>query len=692
MVNRLVDSPSLYLRKHAENPIDWWPWCDEALQTARQTDRPIFLSIGYSSCHWCTVMEGEAFSNSEIAAYMNENFLPIKVDREERPDIDSIYMQALQMLTGQGGWPLNVFLTPDELVPFYGGTYFPVEPNYGRPGFLQVLQALRRFYDQDKDKLGNVTGQVKEGLLQGAQIAGTDTLSQEMLHTGLGACARILIPSGHGTCFPMIPYASAALQGSRLGVQINSVEGSVADICQRRGLDLALGGIYDHVGGGFHRYTVDSTWTVPHFEKMLYDNGQIVEYLADLWAMGQQEPAFERGIAKTVTWLQREMISPEGYFYAAQDADSFMDGTEDEPEEGAFYVWSYRELQDILTDDELKALTERFTVTPAGNFEGKIVLQRSQPGELSSLVEQALSKLFAIRYGEGAAVDRPFPPARNNQDAKTKDWPGRIPAVTDTKMIVAWNSLMISGLARAAVALNRPDWLAMAVKAAQFIRQNQWVEGRLYRLNYEGKPQVLAQSEDHALLIKGFLDVQQAVLVFPDLVEDVDWLQVAVETQAGFDRWFWSEESGGYFNAPQDQGEDLLVRERSYQDNATPSANGVEIANLARLALLTENLTYMDRAQATLQAFGQVIEQIPRSCPSMLAGLDWFRHGTTVQTTPAHVEDLAKQYWPTTVLRLSEDLPTDAIGMVCQGMTCLKPASSLEMIQQQILQRSTMAI
>ncbi len=689
MVNRLVDSASLYLRKHAENPIDWWPWCDEALRTARQTDRPIFLSIGYSSCHWCTVMEGEAFSHPDIASYMNENFLPIKVDREERPDIDSIYMQALQMLTGQGGWPLNIFLTPEELVPFYGGTYFPIEPNYGRPGFLQVLQALRKFYDQDKDKLGNVTSQVKEGLFQGTQIAGTDTLSEELLHTGLGACTRILIPAGHGTCFPMIPYANAALQGTRLGVQINGTEGRVAEICQQRGLDLALGGIFDHVGGGFHRYTVDPTWTVPHFEKMLYDNGQIVEYLANLWAMGQQEPAFERAMATTVTWLQREMIAPEGYFYAAQDADSFVDGPEDEPEEGAFYVWSYRELQEQLSEDQLEALTENFTVIPAGNFEGNIVIQRTKAGALSPLVEQALDKLFTIRYGEGAVVDSPFPPAHDNREAKTKDWPGRTPAVTDTKMIVAWNSLMISGLARAAVALHRPGWLSIAVKVAQFIQQQQWVDGRLYRLNYEGKPQVSAQSEDYALLIKAVLDVQQAVLVFPELAQDVDWLQMAINIQGEFDRWFWSEESGGYFNTARDQGEDLLVRERSYQDNATPAANGVAISNLIRLSLLTANLTYAERAQQALRAFGQVIEQIPRACPSMLGALDWLHHGTVVRATQATTEHLSQQYWPTTVLTFSEDLPEHAIAMVCQGMTCLKPATSLETLQHQLMQRST---
>ena len=401
--------------------------------------------------------------------------------------------------------------------------------------------------------------------------------------------------------------------------------------------------------------------------------------------MDQQEPAFERAIATTVTWLQREMIAPGGYFYAAQDADSFWDAAEHEPEEGAFYTWSYQKLQDSLTEAELKALTDFFTVTPTGNFEGKIVLQRTRSGKLPSLVEQALRQLFAIRYGAGTEMDSSFSPARNNQDAKSKDWPGRIPAVTDTKMIVAWNSLMISGLARAAVVLHRPAWLSIALTAAQFIRQNQWIDGRLYRLNYEGTPQVLAQSEDYALLIKAFLDVQQAALVFPDLAEDVDWLEIAVEIQAEFDRWFWSQESGGYFNTPQDQGEALLVRERSYQDNATPSANGVAISNLVRLALLTDNLTYLDRSQAALQAFGQVMEQIPRACPSLLIALDWFQHGTTIQTTAENVRELTRQYWPTTVLKISENLPEEAIGIVCRGMTCLQPAVSLEMIQQQLL-------
>ncbi|MFW5664368.1 MAG: thioredoxin domain-containing protein, partial [Coleofasciculus sp.] len=367
MTNRLAQCQSLYLRKHAENPIDWWPWSDEALSTAKAENKPIFLSIGYSSCHWCTVMEGEAFSDPAIAQYMNANFLPIKVDREERPDIDSIYMQALQMMTGQGGWPLNIFLTPEDRVPFYGGTYFPVEPRYGRPGFLQVLQAIRRFYDVEKTKLQNFKDEILGHLQQSVLLPASGQLTAELLRQGMDKTIRIVDSGSYGPSFPMIPYADLALRGIRFE-EMTEVDAYQAS--RSRGLDLAKGGIYDHVAGGFHRYTVDATWTVPHFEKMLYDNGQIVEYLANLWSVGIKEAAFERAISGTVQWLTREMTASSGYFYAAQDADSFTEPSAAEPEEGAFYVWSYAELQQLLTAAELAELQEQFTVTSEGNFEG----------------------------------------------------------------------------------------------------------------------------------------------------------------------------------------------------------------------------------------------------------------------------------------------------------------------------------
>ena len=387
MTNRLAESQSLYLRKHAENPIDWWPWCDEALETAERENKPIFLSIGYSSCHWCTVMEGEAFSDKAIAEFMNANFLPIKVDREERPDIDSIYMQTLQMMVGQGGWPLNVFLMPDTRVPFYGGTYFPVQPRYGRPGFLQVLQQLRRYFDTETEKLRSVQADILQGLNQMAMLQAPEAGSLQenaLLTKGFEVSTRITIPDGPGTRFPMMPYAETTLRGSRFDLkESEESEFDAKQVAAQRGLDLALGGIYDHVAGGFHRYTVDPTWTVPHFEKMLYDHGQIVEYLANLWSAGVREPAFERAIAGTVEWLKREMTAPEGYFYAAQDADSFTAPEDKEPEEGAFYVWSDAQLRSLLSDAEYAELQEQFTVTSEGNFEGNNVLQRRHPGQIS---------------------------------------------------------------------------------------------------------------------------------------------------------------------------------------------------------------------------------------------------------------------------------------------------------------------
>ncbi len=698
MSNRLAQSQSLYLRKHADNPINWWPWCDEALSTARANNKPIFLSIGYSSCHWCTVMEGEAFSEPAIAQYMNANFLPIKVDREERPDIDSIYMQALQMMTGQGGWPLNVFLTPDDLVPFYGGTYFPVDPRYGRPGFLQVLQSVRRFYDVEKGKLQTFKDEILANLQQSVALQAPEELSDELLSRGIETNTGVVSAGNYGPCFPMMPYADLALRGTRFDFDS---EYDARQACAQRGLDLTKGGIYDHVAGGFHRYTVDATWTVPHFEKMLYDNGQIVEYLANLWSAGIQEAAFERAIAGTVQWIKREMTSPQGFFYAAQDADNFTDPTAAEPEEGAFYVWSYRQLEQLLTPSELAALKEEFTVTSEGNFEGHNVLQRRHSEQLSETLEKALAKLFEVRYGSKPDSLETFPPARNNHEAKTSNWPGRIPPVTDTKMIVAWNSLMISGLARAYSVFRQPEYWKLASDAANFILDNQWVQGRFHRLNYDGQPSVLAQSEDYALFIKALLDLHQASLqveqglqvsrlqVESSNLQPSNWLEKALKVQEEFDEFLWSAELGGYYNAAADSSGELLVRERSYTDNATPSANGIAIANLVRLALLTEDLQYLDQAEQSLQAFSSVMNQAPQACPSLFTALDWYRHCTLIRSGADQLTSLITQYLPASVYQLEINLPEGVVGLVCQGLTCKEPARTLERLLEQVQQSQT---
>ncbi|MEM8641799.1 MAG: thioredoxin domain-containing protein [Cyanobacteria bacterium P01_G01_bin.54] len=674
-MNRLAHSQSLYLRKHAENPIDWWPWCDEALQKAASEDRPIFLSVGYSSCHWCTVMEGEAFSDLEIAAYLNGHFVPIKVDREERPDVDSIYMQALQMLTGQGGWPLNIFLTPSDRLPFYGGTYFPMEPRYGRPGFLDLLKALDQFYHQDKAKLASIQTEVRKGLAQSVQLPSEreTRLTAELLNGGLADNTKVVARIAPGTpSFPMIPYAQCVLQGSRLPEQQPAFAAA-----QRRGDDLALGGIYDHVAGGFHRYTVDATWTVPHFEKMLYDNGQIMEYLADLWTAGMQEPAYQQAVEGTVQWLQREMRAPEGYFYAAQDADSFRMPEDGEPEEGAFYIWTEAELTQLLTEAEFHALQDCFFVSPQGNFEGSTVLQRRQGGTRSPELQAALDKLFAVRYGAPPEAIATFPPAIDNAAAKTTTWPGRIPAVTDTKMIVAWNSLMISGLARAATVFDLTLALELATQAAQFILDHQWQEGRLHRLNYNGQVAVSAQSEDYTLLIKALLDLHQAT-------QAPDWLTTAVKVQTELDEQLWDAEQGGYLNAPPQTSQELIIQERSYIDNATPAANGVAVANLVRLSLLTESVAYGDRAEQILQAFSPILKASPTACPSLVNGLDWFLHGTSVRVEAGAIAPLQRQWLPKAVYKAASDLPADAVGMVCRSFACLPPAMSPAELEQQI--------
>ena len=678
MANHLKSTQSLYLQKHVDNPINWWYWCESALAEAKQENKPIFLSIGYSSCHWCTVMEGEAFSDQAIADYLNTNFLPIKVDREERPDIDSIYMQALQMMTGQGGWPLNIFLNPEDLVPFYGGTYFPVEPKYGRPGFLEILKAIRRFYDHEPEKLAAFKTEILGNLQQSAllPVNQVNTLTKDLLHQAISVNTAVLQPNDPGRpSFPMIPYSTIALQGSRFEQESKYDPQALS---QQRGLDLALGGIYDHIGGGFHRYTVDHTWTVPHFEKMLYDNGQILEYLANLWSNGVQQPAIKRAIAGTVKWLQQEMTSPQGYFYAAQDADNFATSEEVEPEEGDFYVWSYAELEFILNESELAELQQEFIVTPQGNFEGKNVLQRLGSDVLSNSLEQALNKLFTVRYGKSATEIATFPPAKNNQEAKTKDWLGRIPPVTDTKAIAAWNSLAISGLARAYAVFKEQSYLDLATNAVRFILQNQWLDGRLQRLNYDGVATVPAQSEDYAFLIKALLDLQAAC---PD---DSQWLEHAIKVQNEFDELLWSIEIGGYYNNSTDAGKELLIRERSYMDNATPSANGIAIANLVRLSLLTDNLEYLARAQIGLQAFSSVMEKSPTACPSLFTALDWFLHGTSVKTSIDKIKQLSSHYLPTTVFRVETELPGDSVALVCQGSSCLEPATSIEQILKQI--------
>jgi uncharacterized protein YyaL (SSP411 family) len=692
MPNQLAETKSLYLRKHAHNPINWYFWGEKALNTAKNENKPIFLSIGYSSCHWCTVMENEAFSNQAIANYLNDNFIAIKIDREERPDLDSIYMQALQMMTGQGGWPLNIFITPDDLVPFYGGTYFPINPSYGRPGFLELLESINDFYHQKKDKLNAFKEQILEGLHSTTilTLSSTESLNNDLLNKGIELNTGVLNRQDFGhPRFPMIPYSNLTLQGIRLKLNHN-YDGQKLAI--QRGKDLANGGIYDHAGGGFHRYTVDATWTVPHFEKMLYDNGLIIEFLANLWSFGITKPEFKIACEGTFNWLKREMTAPEDYFYAAQDADNFATKNDDEPEEGAFYVWHYTELEQILNTEELGFLKEVFPITENGNFEGKIVLQKYEINEDSQNLEnfsqkdtdffnqlkEILDKLFKVRYGDNRQNIEIFPPVKDNEEAKNFNGKGRIPPVTDTKMITAWNSLMISGLARSYGVFGDEKYLNLATKCANFILNNQWQNNRFYRLNYNGEVSILAQSEDYAFFIKALLDL------YNNNPENNFWLDKAQQIQQEFNDYFWCIEMGGFYNNSTDNSADLLIKERSYVDNATPSANGVAIANLVRLGLVTENTEYLEQAYKGLQAFSAVMAKSPTACPSLINALDWYLNGKIVKSSNEQIKELISLYFPTTMYQIKTDLPNNIIGLVCQGLSCLEPALNKEHLLAQI--------
>jgi uncharacterized protein YyaL (SSP411 family) len=544
---------------------------------------------------------------------------------------------------------------------------------------LRVLQSILEIYHDRNQDIQDYKEQIVRNLHQVNKHTPVPIINDEVLANGIAKCAEVLTNRDYGTCFPMIPYANFLLRASRFGsLNPESSDNILKDKAQQRGLSLALGGIFDHVAGGWHRYTVDHTWTVPHFEKMLYDNGLIMEYLANLWMSGLQEPAIARSCELTATWLQREMLAEEGCFYASQDADS-------EGREGKFWVWSFSELKKSFSAAELDLLVQEFTISVAGNFEETNVLQRKKNGELSPEVEACLTKLFRLRYGEYSRPTDAFPVARSQADIREIDWEGRVPPVTDTKAITAWNALMISGLANAYRAFQKPIYKQLAVNAAKFILENQWIEGRLQRINYEGQATVVAQSEDYAFLIKALLDMHQAI---PE--EANFYLQQAIAIQAEFDRDFWDALSGGYFNTTSESSQHLLLRERNYQDNATPSPNGIAIANLVRIASVTEKLEYLDRAELALKRFGHVITNSPVACPSLLAAFDWFRNHTLVRTLPTQYEYLNRQYLPAVMLRLDKHLPNpDAIAIVCQGFACLEPAMSIEICDRQLLRSTT---
>ncbi len=546
--NRLIYETSPYLRQHAHNPVDWYPWGEEALRRAREEDKPILLSIGYSACHWCHVMERESFENEQIAALMNQHFVNIKVDREERPDLDALYMGAVQAMTQHGGWPLTVFLTPDG-VPFYGGTYFPPEPRHGMPGFPQVLLAVADAY---RNRRGDVVAQaarVRKFLEQANRsLPGRQDLLQEtLLSQATTAALRQLDPRyggfGGAPKFPQPMTLEFLLRAWKRWSDPQPLHAVELTLEQ-----MARGGIYDQLGGGFHRYSVDARWLVPHFEKMLYDNALLARlYLHAYQATGKV--LYRRVAEETLDYVVREMTGPHGGFYSSQDADS-------EGVEGKFYLWTPEEVAAVLGERDARAFNALYDVTPQGNFEHRSILHLERPlDEVAAELGMAPAELEAV-----VAWARPKLYAAREQRVR----PGR-----DEKVITAWNGLMLRAFAEAARVLERPDYRGLAVRNAKFVLGTLWQNGRLLRTFKDGQARIPAYLEDYALYSGGLLTLYEATF-------DPRWFRAARELADQMLALFWEPGDEAFYDTGHDQ-EQLVARPREVTDNAMPSGNSAAV-------------------------------------------------------------------------------------------------------------------
>ena len=579
MTNRLAEETSPYLLQHKDNPVAWFPWGDEALGKARAEDKPIFLSIGYAACHWCHVMERESFEDEYTARLLNENFVSIKVDREERPDLDAIYMDAVQAMTGQGGWPMSVFLTPDGL-PFYGGTYFPPEDRYGMPSFRRLLTAIAETW---RDKRYEVELQGKKLLDHLEPLSrlspSSDPLSKEILDTAAQALRQSFDPEwgGFGNA-PKFPQPMTVDLLHRLAVKGDDDASAMA----LQTLDaMAAGGMFDQIGGGFARYSVDRYWLVPHFEKMLYDNAQLLRTYARSWLLTRN--ARHRRVADmTADWLLRELRDPAGGFWSSLDADS-------EGEEGRFYLWGLSEVEEAAGADAELAV-ERWGFTQDGNFEGRNIPIHASEREDEN-VERA--RLALLHHRES-----------------------RVRPATDDKVLTSWNGLAIAGLAEAGAILERPDLIAAAGQAATFVLSQMKVDGRLMRAYRAGVVKHKGFAEDYAAMIEGLLALYEAA-------GDTRWLDEAAVLAEDALSLFYDAETGGFFTTGRD-AETLITRAKDFVDNAVPSANSTFALTLQKLGLLTGEPRYEEAALATLRLLHDMLRRSPLAFATAVAAVDLY--------------------------------------------------------------------
>lgn len=598
MPNRLAEETSPYLLQHKDNPVDWYPWGDEAFRRAAEEDKPIFLSVGYSACHWCHVMAHESFEDEQIARYLNENFVSVKVDREERPDVDAVYMDAVQAMTGQGGWPMTVFLTPLG-EPFYGGTYFTAHEGRGVPSFPRILEGVASAFHDRRDDLNRAAGEMSDFIRSATVLPPSRS---EPAVDVLDDAARTLVsdfdPIHGGTRgapkFPQPMNIEFLLkQYNRTGDQAML---AAALTTLRK---MAQGGIYDHIGGGFHRYSVDEIWLVPHFEKMLYDNALLARVYLSAYQI-TRDSLFRRVAEETLDYVLRELTSPEGGFYSAQDADS-------EGEEGRFYVWTPDQIEDVLGPEDSALIQELYGVTPEGNFEGRNILHLERPVEVSSPAQGIERQLLSQRVA----------------DARHKLYEARARRVRpgrDEKVLVAWNGLMLRALAEAAVVFERHDYLEAARRNAELVAGQMAAPSedstvRLFRTYKDGRAHVNGFAEDYAAYANGLLSLYEATF-------DTRWIALARDLTRTLLEHF-SDERGGFFTTA-DFHEKLVARPKELYDNAVPSGNSEAAEALLRLYLLTAEPDYERYAIEAMRPLLDVARRAPAAFGRLLSALDFY--------------------------------------------------------------------
>ena len=669
--NALVHETSPYLLQHAGNPVDWYPWGPEALERARREDRPILLSIGYSACHWCHVMAHESFEDAETAGLMNELFVNVKVDREERPDLDRVYQSAHHLLAQRsGGWPLTVVLDPHTHVPFFTGTYFPPEPRYGMPGFRDVLTRVADWYRTHRDRLADNEGLLRDALaeLEGKRGGGATVLTAAPLGVAREQLAESHDPrhGGFGKA-PKFPHPTSIrrlLRHYASSVEAGEPDREVLAMAMGTLERMALGGVFDQVGGGFCRYSVDDLWMIPHFEKMLYDNGPLLSLYAEAWQV-TGNPLFRRTAERIAGWVTREMQAPDGGYYSSLDADS-------EGEEGRFYVWSREEVRGLLDDSEHALVARRFGLDRDPNFEGRwhlhvytslealAVETGRNVGEVEAALDRALGKLFAAR--------------------ERRSRPGR-----DDKVLTAWNGLMIQGMATAGRILGEPAWVASAERALDFVRATLWRDGRLLATCKDGRAHLAGYLDDYAFLADAILALLEARWRDGDLAFAVELAETLLLA-------FPDREHGGFFFTAED-GERLLHRPKPNADEALPSGNGVAARVLAHLGHLLGEPRYLEAAERTVKAAWPAISGLPYGHATLLDALEeQLRPGETVvlrgrgQALADWHRRTVERYAPR---RLTLAIPEDArdlpgllaerrprgevVAYVCAGLECRPP-------------------